>query len=411
MSAKGKIAFLCHPYHRGGVTRWMADAAIAYARRGHEVYFVTVAPQQVFYSGEGRETMLQLLARDKHNVHVHSLPVGREFEFGSPAYCTYIYKQLLVKFVPLGTPIILSDDSYVWSAAASLHEAYPVVGVLHADEQYYYDVTARFKDSVDVFACVSDRVHKKAINQCPTLNPERVFTIPCGIELPAVAFKNTVSDKIRLVYVGRISDYQKRSGDLLKLAAALETKGIPFHLTIIGDGITARPELEQKFKAANLQHNVTFTGWLSQAQVHEHLTNSDTLVLTSDFEGMPIAMMEALAAGCGFVGTRVSGIEDYEFHPLAPACFRVFDVGDINDAVSKIVELSDVSLTARQKAARSLAESQFSMDICLDNYLHAMSVIKRTDFKPVQASLPATEHLKSRLISAARSLKMALKSK
>ena len=46
--------------------------------------------------------------------------------------------------------------------------------------------------------------------------------------------------------------------------------------------------------------------------------------------------------GAGFVGTRVSGIEDFENHPFANKSFRIFDVGNIENAVDKILEISDV---------------------------------------------------------------------
>ena len=48
MNAKRQLAFLCHPYHRGGVTRWMVDAAANAASAGHTVWFVTVQPSAEF---------------------------------------------------------------------------------------------------------------------------------------------------------------------------------------------------------------------------------------------------------------------------------------------------------------------------------------------------------------------------
>ncbi len=143
MSDKQKIAFLCHPYHRGGVTRWMADAAIACARNGHEVYFITVAPVKEFVSAKGRETLLQLLTGENNPVRIIKAAAGREFEFGTAAYRSYVYKKLLAKLPP-GTPVVPSDDMAVWDAAASLYESYPVIGVLHADESYYYKLAEKY---------------------------------------------------------------------------------------------------------------------------------------------------------------------------------------------------------------------------------------------------------------------------
>ena len=406
MSEKKSIAFLCQPYHRGGVTRWMADAAIAYAIKGYEVYFVTLEPEVEFYSGKGRETMVQLLRKVPNKVHLVSKSVGREFEFGLPEYNAFVYKKLMIASVPVGTPVILSDDPVVWQAACDLKNSYPIVGVLHADEPHYYKLAEKHHREVPVFVCVSARVATLVAEKTPAIDPSRIFVVPCGIELPPVNSNTEVSEKLRLVYVGRITDYQKRSGDLAKVAMLLKQKNVPFHLTIVGDGLETKVALQKKIQEEGLNDSVTFTGWLSQAQVHERLCESDVLVLTSDFEGMPIAMMEGLASGCGFVGTRVSGIEDYEFHPSAADCFRVFAVGDMDDAIMKIQELKGKPIAARRAAARRIAEEQFSMDICLSRYNKAIETVPAATYAPTLASVSIADVVKSKLASMIRSWKM-----
>ena len=404
MSAKKNIAFFCHPYHRGGVTRWMADAAIAYTKDGYTVYFVTVAPRQPFFSGIGRETMLQLLAKDGADIHIIKSAVGREFEFGTPEYRAFVYKKLLAQ-LPLGTPVILSDDDVVWKAATYMHASFPLIGVLHADEEYYYSLGAKYYKQVDVLACVSNRVNRNITARLQQQVTDNIYTIPCGINLPPVNTNTTQNSQLQLVYVGRVSDYQKRTSDLVKIAALLSKNKVDFHLNIIGDG-DAKITLEQKFNSDGLAGYVTFRGWLSQGEVAEYLCRSDILVLTSDFEGTPIAMMEALASGCAIAGTRVSGIEDYEHHAAAPNCFMAFNVGDIEDAVSKIIKLSAIPLSARQRSARAIAEDSFSMQTCLQKYSAAIDKVPARTYTKVNISLSPAAMLRSRLISFARFLKV-----
>ena len=157
---------------------------------------------------------------------------------------------------------------------------------------------------------------------------------------------------------------------------------------------------------------VTFYGWLSQKEVGERLAASDILVLTSDFEGTPVAMMEALAAGCGIVGTRVSGIEDYELQPLAADCYAVFDVGNIDEAVSKINTIASIPASVRIPAARKMAENDFSMDVCLERYAKALASIKPSEQMPVaKVGLPFQSLLYSRAIALARYLKVSVNRK
>ena len=54
----------------------MADAAIAFAKRGLEVYFVTVGPIKEFFSAKGRETLLQLLNKEPGLVKTITAPAG-----------------------------------------------------------------------------------------------------------------------------------------------------------------------------------------------------------------------------------------------------------------------------------------------------------------------------------------------
>ncbi len=404
MAYKQKIAFFCHPYHRGGVTRWMADAAIAYDKQGLEVYFVTVDPVKEFFSAKGRETLIQLLAKEPNGVKIISAKAGYEFEFGTAEYRAYVYKQLLVK-LPAGTPIILSDDRVVWEAATALYELYPVVGVLHADEEQYYKLAEQFYNKVAVFACVSSRVHNTAQKRAPGFDASHIFTIPCGINLPAIEDNVAHGNILQLAYVGRVSIYQKRAIDLAKICAALAAQGIDFHLKVIGDG-DAKAPLENAVQAEGLERYVTFYGWLSQKEVAQHLSDTDILLLTSDFEGTPIAMMEALASGCGMVGTRVSGIEDYELHPLATDCLGVFETGDIKEAVSKINKLAAVPAGTRRKAARQLAEQEFGMEVCLERYAKAIRTIAPvTTTTTPEITLAFADKLRSRVIALARKLR------
>ena len=406
MNRQKSIAFLCHPYHRGGVTRWMADAAAAFANKGWQVHFVTVEPTVVFFSGAGRETLLQLLKKTNSSVQVHSKKVGREFELGTPAYRIFIYRQLL-SGLPTGTPVILSDDATVWAAATDMHTSYPIIGVLHADELHYYDLAKRYSDKVAVFTCVSERVHRVLLERVPQIPAASVHTIPCGINLPSETKPRNLPHILQLAYVGRITQYQKRTGDLAAIAVALREQHVPFHLHIIGDG-TDKNALQETFRSKDLGHVATFHGWLPQKDVTSYLAASDILILTSDFEGTPIAMMEALAAGCGVVGTRVSGIEDYESNPLAADCYGVYTVGDIAEAIKKIMIVASVTTTFREKAARKLAESEFSMDICIERYTKAMGDIKTNYADPGPSSLPFTASLHSKLLAAARYLKATL---
>ena len=403
-----KIAFLCHPYHRGGVTRWMADAAIVMAERGIEVYFATLEPKKVFYSGKKSETMISLLSEKKpESLKICCKKVGMEFEFGLADYCAKIYQQVIIETVPLGTPIILSDDASVWAAACGLYESYPLVGVLHSDEQHYYDLAVKYQNNISVFVCVSGRVTEKLKKMLPHVKIGQIHNIPCGIKLPKYKEISNNLDAFNISYVGRITEYQKRVTDIVKISKLLISKDISFHLNIVGDGGQDKKNLENLVLNEDLVQNITFLGWQNKINVYGVLRNTDVLLLTSDFEGTPVSMMEGLSLGAGFVGTRVSGIEDYENHPNAKKCFRIFDVGNIESAVSKILEIRDIPKNERQINARKIAETEFDLDKCIDKYIKTLSYIN-VNYTSSKISGSLYLNVKSRLISWIRNIKVSL---
>ncbi len=410
MNAKRQLAFLCHPYHRGGVTRWMVDAAANAASEGHTVWFVTVQPSAEFHNSGGRESIWSLLQPHKGSMTVVTEKAGYEFEFGTEEFRAVVYARLIRKGVPQGVPVIISDDRAVWAGSAAVSDRNPMVGVLHCDDPYYYKIGRLYKDQMAACVCVSERVRRLFLHHCPDVPVEKVSAIPCGINLPPVRIQESkVDEPTRLVFIGRFNDEQKRAGDLVKIAGALADQNFHFHLEIAGNDALSKEEYSRYFEEVGAGDKVTFNGWLSAGQVNELLGRADVLVLTSNFEGTPLVMMEALAAGCGFAGTRVSGIEDYEHHEFAADCFRSFDVGDIAEAVNKIREISAIPVVQRRAAARKLAEAEFSLDVCLERYYRVLDAATTAGVAPVSLDLGGVHMMRSRLMALARMWKVSLK--
>ena len=111
------------------------------------------------------------------------------------------------------------------------------------------------------------------------------------------------------------------------------------------------------------------------------------------------------------VGTRVSGIEDYEHNILAADCLGVYAVGDIDDAVSKINKVAAIPKLRRMQKARTLAGSQFSMEVCLKKYSDAIATVKANPAPPKEIVLSFSKRAFSRLIALARYLKVSLTSR
>lgn len=389
----------------------MADAAVAAARRGAQVWFVTIEPSKPFKSAGGRESMVELLTPHGSLVHLVSEKAGFEFEFGSGDYRASRYLLLVKNGVPAGTPIVVSDDMAVWRAAAAVADVYPMIGVLHGDQDYYADTAARFEHQLSAAVCVSDRVRARLLKRSPGFQLSRIFVIPCGVVLPPVSVRDQHEGMTRLAFIGRLSDYEKRAYDLVTICAELHRRGCRFTLDIVGSSAASGDEYRKKFAAVGVAGFVRFHGWQPAAAVYDLLAGTDIVMLTSNSEGMPLVMMEALGAGCGFVGTRVSGIEDYEHNALAADCLGVYPVGETDAAVDAIMKLAGVPVSQRAASARQLAEQEFTMDVCLDRYAAAIRLAPAAGISPLPVSMSATATLSSFARALLRYIKVSLKGK
>lgn len=398
------VAFVCHPYHRGGVTRWMVDAVVECSRRRVPVWLVCPEPRREFISAGGRPTVLSLVRRaaDPSVLRVCAPQVGWPYELGTTAYRAVVYSDAIRSGVPEGVPVIVSDDAAAWAGAAKMAGRNPMIGVLHADEPGYYRLADMHQKALSALVCVSCRITRR-ISTVIGLPSSRIVTIPCGIPITVGARADgTLANRpIRLIWVGRIEEGQKRVSDLVRIGTALREQGIDFRLEIVGDG-PQRSWLQELVSDARLQDVVSFAGWLPAELVHQRLTEADVLLLPSNHEGMPIVVMEALAAGCGVVATRVSGLEDYESHPLANDVFRLFPVGDCQDAVRLLLAIARIPLAERVAGARALAEAEFSIGRSVDRYLAVARALACT---PCEASVAPS--IRDRLVPAASHLMAA----
>lgn len=138
---------------------------------------------------------------------------------------------------------------------------------------------------------------------------DKIKVVHCG--LPADYFDSSDSsppDGTNFVCIGRLNE---QKGQLLLLDAAriLKERGRQFRIVLIGDG-ELRAELEAAIRQHALQEYVILTGSLTGPQVKAELLNCRALVLPSFAEGLPIVIMEAMAAGRPVLTTYVAGIPE-----------------------------------------------------------------------------------------------------
>jgi glycosyltransferase involved in cell wall biosynthesis len=114
----------------------------------------------------------------------------------------------------------------------------------------------------------------------------------------------------RLVTVGSLHQTYKGVDTLLQAIALYCRSWGPLRLLVVGDG-KLRPNLERQCRRLGIQDCVDFVGRVADARiVRTYLDQSDMFVLASRTEGLPRAMLEAMARGLPCLGTDVGGITE-----------------------------------------------------------------------------------------------------
>ena len=130
--------------------------------------------------------------------------------------------------------------------------------------------------------------------------PERLFVVRNGLDMADVRWTLISSDKRpSILGIGSLVP-RKRWDRLLEAVAELKKRGVDFLAQIVGDG-PLRGALREQTRALGLDDCVTFIGHSDDIQAL--LADSTVLVHTSDAEGCPNVVMEAMAAGRPVVAT------------------------------------------------------------------------------------------------------------
>jgi glycosyltransferase involved in cell wall biosynthesis len=153
----------------------------------------------------------------------------------------------------------------------------------------------------------------------------------------------------RLVTVGSLAQRYKGIDVVIRALRELADGGRRCELVVIGEG-RYRGELEQL--ATELGVDARFTSQLKRAEVMTQLDGADLFVLASRTEGLPRALLEAMARGLPCVATRVGGIPELLDDNV------LCDSGSVPQLVTRIRAILDGTVDANDQAARNLTRAR-----------------------------------------------------
>ena len=135
---------------------------------------------------------------------------------------------------------------------------------------------------------------------------ETIFHLPYGIPLPS-AVRRAADGPLRAIYAGRFEQEQKGVFDLPEIDRALQAMGVNVEWTVAGAG----PDEDAAETSLGVQPARRWTGPLTNAELLALYARQDVFVLPTRFEGFPVALVEAMAAGLPAVVSDIpSGVPE-----------------------------------------------------------------------------------------------------
>lgn len=196
-----------------------------------------------------------------------------------------------------------------WLALPNLNSSISTIAIAHNDVDAFYVPLAHYAPLIDCAIGVSEEIHRKIVS-VSGVPPERARHIPYGVPSLTQAeilarLPKKEAGPLRIGYVGRLTQEQKRVMEFVPLARELARRGVEFELHLVGDG-SDRTRLEESFRQQAPAAPVTFWGWLSPEEVRKRLLELDVFVLMSDCEGLPVALLEAMGHGLAPVVSNIA---------------------------------------------------------------------------------------------------------
>jgi len=234
-----------------------------------------------------------------------------------------------------------ADLGFFISFAAKFYKI-PVVNTCHGisfdDNQYFFlkRLAEKFflKHSGFKWLIVVDRNGFEILKKAGIKNG---IYVPNGVDIHKFKkqSKEKMGEKTRFLFVGRL-EKQKGLEHLIK-AAKILCKNNDFELIIVGDGKEAEI-LKRDVIENGVDDVVKFNGKLSEQELIQQYFRSDIFVLPSLWEGLPLTLLEAAAAGMPIIATEVGGISSVFSHGKNAILVKAGESGELVREMQRLKE-------------------------------------------------------------------------
>lgn len=181
--------------------------------------------------------------------------------------------------------------------------------------------------------------------------PGRVVTIHNGVPMPAPIDRNGRDRTCKILCLGLLGE-RKGTSDLLQALASPDLSELPWRAVIAGNGDVVR--YQQEAKRLGLSGRVDLPGWVGPDAVKRLLEESDIFILPSYNEGLPVALLEAMAAGLAVITTPVGAIPDLVTHRETGVLVEPGAIASLSAEIASLVRDNALRLRLGDRACAAV---------------------------------------------------------
>lgn len=187
----------------------------------------------------------------------------------------------------------------------------------HGHDLHINPVMVGEKTSAAAFAVTISEYNRKLMCElCGETAAAKIHVLHCGVDASRFVLRpaHTANGSVRIACIAALIEV-KGLPYLLDACAIIKQRGVHFHLDIVGKG-PDRPQLEKQIAELGLQQHVRLCGPVTYQEIAQLLSQADIAVQPSVWtkrgqrEGIPVALMEAMATGVPVIASRLSGIPE-----------------------------------------------------------------------------------------------------
>ena len=334
--------FFIGTLRNGGAERVVSILASQMAEQGIDTEIVMYYDKPIFYevSSKVKLTIAEKETGTKSKVK-NILWLRKYFKANAKIIISFLAPfniMAIAANLGSGTPIIVADRNDP--------RMVPSNNVIRKVRDFLY----RFADGIVVQteknkAYFSSSVQKKSV----------VIYNPVDFKKYAGIGLNTVKEK-KIVTAGRLMP-QKNQTMMIRAFAEVLKKHPEYQLVIYGDG-PSEAQLKALVEELGISQNVFLPG--NVKDLHDKIKSAEIFVLSSDYEGMPNALIEAMCLGLPCVSTEVSGATDLIIHKKNGMLTKLNDQQEFTDAMLELIENPGVAAEICRQAVELNEELRLS---------------------------------------------------